>query len=1044
MACALTLPFLGLAQLMEAEPNDGWNQNNPVPLGSTMSGSIGTCGPTNSSVDVFELTLTNVGRLQINTTMSNSGTTPTVTMSLHNNSVGLIQTFTVNNGVNGASVQDNISISCRGTGVYYLYINAPAAGCLNYTFDYALAQPLFGADMESNSAWNSANTDTVPVSTNADGRINFSQNDDNSDYFILELDDDGVLNINVEAEQVSNTSNDSLTVRLYSTSVALQRTWRVKIGANSTPVSSDISMNCRGIEERYFLQFASDACGTSYRFSYDVSPPVFADDLEENDAWNYANTDTVAVNTDAEGRINFNYDDNSDYFILELDDDGVLNIHVEAEQVSNSPNDSLTVRLYNTSMALQRTWRVRIGANSTPFSSDISMNCRGNEERYFLQFASDACGTSYRFSYDVSPPVFADDLEENDAWNYANTDTVAVNTDAEGRLNFNYDDNSDYFILELNDDGVLNVYVDAEQVGSSTNDSLTIRLYSSSVALQETWRVKVGANSTPSNTSTSINCRGNEQRYFLQFASDACGTSYRFSYDVTLPVFADDLEENDGWNSVNTDTVAVNTEMDGRLKFNYDDNSDYFILDLDDDGILNIHVEAEQVSASQNDSLTIRLYSSSVALQKTWRVKVGANSTPFSSDINMTCRGNEERYFLQFASDACETSYRFSYDVTPPVFEDDTEENDAWNSANTDTIAVNTVQNGRLNFNYDDNSDYFILDLDDDGILNIHVEAEHVSATPDDSLTMRLYNSSVALQKTWRVKIGAISAPFSTDISMTCRGNEQRYFLQFTSDACGTSYRYSYDVSPPVFADDMEDNDAWNSANTSVIDLNMGAVEGRLNFNYDDNTDYYKVILNAVTTITINSRAENANASGTYDVRLFSGSVALLNTHEFAVGNGSVPASDTWTSASLAAGTYYLQALNAPCGTSYTFDCFDDDSDGTCNGADVCAGGPEPGTPCDDGNPDTENDEIGTNCLCSGIILGIAEANESSTLRVWPNPAHGNTLFLSENTSGQIMDATGKQVNSFQRTMVVNIHDLAPGMYVIRTNEGAIVRFIRE
>jgi len=913
IACALTLPFWGMAQLTETEPNNAWNQNNPLPLGSTMSGSIGTCSPTESSVDVYELTLTNVGRLQINTNMSNSTTTPSVTMSLFNSGVGLIQTFTVNNGINGASASDNISITCRGTGVYYLYVNAPAAGCLNYTFDYTLTQPVFGVDLEPNSAWNSANTDTIPVSTNADGRINFSQNDDNSDYFILELDDDGVLNITVEAEQVSSAANDSLTVRLYNSGVSLQKTWRVKIGANATPFSTDISMTCRGNEERYFLQFASDACGTSYRFSYDVSPPVFADDLEENDAWNSANTDTVAVNMEMEGRVNFNYDDNSDYFILELDDDGVLNIHTEAEQVGSSTNDSLTIRLYNSGVALQETWRVRVGANSTPFSTSTSINCRGNEQRYFLQFASDACGTSYRFSYDVSPPVFADDLEENDAWNSANTDTVAVNTDAEGRVNFNYDDNSDYFILEL-----------------------------------------------------------------------------------------------------------------------------------DDDGVLNIHVEAEQVSATSNDSLTIRLYNSGVSLQKTWRVKVGSNSTPFSTDISMTCRGNEERYFLQFASDACETSYRFNYDVTPPVFSDDMEENDAWNFPNTDTVAVNTDQDGRLNFNYDDNSDYFILELDDDGVLNIHVDAEQVGSSANDSLTVRLYSSSVSLQKTWRVKVGSNSTPFSTDISMTCLGNEERYFLQFASDVCGTSYRFSYDVTPPVFADDMENNDAWNSANTSVIDLNMGPVEGRLNFIYDDNTDYHKLTLNAAGTITINSRAENVNAAGTYELKLYNSGVSLLNTYTFAVGGGSVPAGDTWTSASLAAGTYYLQALNAPCGTSYSFDCYDDDSDGTCNGSDLCAGGPEPGTPCDDGNPDTENDVIEANCLCSGIPLGIADVNGSSILHVWPNPANDNTLFLSENTSGQIMDATGKQVKSFQRTMVVNIHDLALGMYVIRTNEGAIVRFIRE
>ena len=62
----------------------------------------------------------------------------------------------------------------------------------------------------------------------------------------------------------------------------------------------------------------------------------------------------------------------------------------------------------------------------------------------------------------------------------------------------------------------------------------------------------------------------------------------------------------------------------------------------------------------------------------------------------------------------------------------------------------------------------------------------------------------------------------------------------------------------------------------------------------------------------------------------------------------------------------------------------DTDGDGTCDAIDGCpadaekiaaglcgCGNPEPGTTCDDGNANTTNDQIGTNCICAGTVIGV-------------------------------------------------------------------------
>ena len=50
----------------------------------------------------------------------------------------------------------------------------------------------------------------------------------------------------------------------------------------------------------------------------------------------------------------------------------------------------------------------------------------------------------------------------------------------------------------------------------------------------------------------------------------------------------------------------------------------------------------------------------------------------------------------------------------------------------------------------------------------------------------------------------------------------------------------------------------------------------------------------------------------------------------------------------------------------YTPDGPDSDGDGTCDANDLCPGGLEPGSPCDDGDPETPNDFIDSTCVCVG------------------------------------------------------------------------------
>ncbi len=78
----------------------------------------------------------------------------------------------------------------------------------------------------------------------------------------------------------------------------------------------------------------------------------------------------------------------------------------------------------------------------------------------------------------------------------------------------------------------------------------------------------------------------------------------------------------------------------------------------------------------------------------------------------------------------------------------------------------------------------------------------------------------------------------------------------------------------------------------------------------------------------------------------------------------------------------------------------DSDNDGTCDAQDGCpndpnkidpgtcgCGNPEPGTPCDDGDPGTINDVIGANCICSGVpISGGPPSAVCGVITVYVDP----------------------------------------------------------
>lgn len=80
----------------------------------------------------------------------------------------------------------------------------------------------------------------------------------------------------------------------------------------------------------------------------------------------------------------------------------------------------------------------------------------------------------------------------------------------------------------------------------------------------------------------------------------------------------------------------------------------------------------------------------------------------------------------------------------------------------------------------------------------------------------------------------------------------------------------------------------------------------------------------------------------------------------------------------------------------------------------------------------------------SNNLLGIARSQGAGALRAWPVPAEGSTLFLDRPVTGMVHDMAGRVMASVSRTSEVDITRLSLGSYLLRTSDGAVLRFVKQ
>jgi hypothetical protein len=112
----------------------------------------------------------------------------------------------------------------------------------------------------------------------------------------------------------------------------------------------------------------------------------------------------------------------------------------------------------------------------------------------------------------------------------------------------------------------------------------------------------------------------------------------------------------------------------------------------------------------------------------------------------------------------------------------------------------------------------------------------------------------------------------------------------------------------------------------------------------------------------------------------------------------------------------------------------------------ACNGSEQIGAPCNDGNPDTENDEIDDDCNCSANSVSTAEISQIESLSINPNPIRSGERMVvsldlkhSVKMKVQLIDITGKVITTKQfiaiegkNEFTIDSQSIGAGLYFLQ------------
>ncbi len=359
--------------------------------------------------------------------------------------------------------------------------------------------------------------------------------------------------------------------------------------------------------------------------------------------------------------------------------------------------------------------------------------------------------------------------------------------------------------------------------------------------------------------------------------------------------------------------LPENTVMSGQT-CNWNEPDRYLIV-LPEDGNLQINTQVAGQGINPNSGITFTLTSKTNNPWNSFSPFVGENGSFMSDSFNWCCLLADTFYIEVYRGYAFEYcyDYSFSWDLLPAAFNNDEEPNSTYLLA--EDLNMNATAEGHVSFVNNpqassDVTDFYRVVPPVNGTMRIFVETE-AQSTGSNSLNVTLHASNGSGWYDQYSSVGTFQLPSSDTLYWGCVGNDTMYISLFTSNYYdkGYAYRIRYDMIAPTYADDIETNN--NFASAQLVDPAL-PIEGNQYYFGDGSDDVYKFFKPYIGFLKIIVRSEtmSADAGGGTEVQFFDHNLNQFSTLSAPLGINGQIAIDSITYEGLASDTFYIKVLS--------------------------------------------------------------------------------------------------------------------------------------
>ena len=359
-----------------------------------------------------------------------------------------------------------------------------------------------------------------PENTELSGTSCFAGGEIDVDWYVLVPSEEGILTVTAVAS--NNTSGIYGIALQFFAKDGVSLFWNTSAPSGPDPLTTQISAYCVPNDTLFLKTFVLlDHC-EYYTISYAITPPAFADDVEDNDDLSQATP--LAPDTWTEGRVQFAYDDGVDYYSMEVPESGRYTLTVEATyQTTGIEVNGLGTELQDANGNLMANWTAQVGAN-TVLTTTNSVSCVGagtvNLKVWFGSFFG--CGIAYRFKWELDPTVFNDDPEPNNTASQANYFPPDVSRPGVAG-------DQDWWKLYKSYTGDLQLTVRAAFIGAGTGN-FTVQVFNPAQQLLYNGNVDPGQNNVPTSYLITVPSAGPDSFYVDIYSNSFDCGSYELSY----------------------------------------------------------------------------------------------------------------------------------------------------------------------------------------------------------------------------------------------------------------------------------------------------------------------------------------------------------------------------------------------------------------------------------------------------------------------------------------------------------------------------------